>query len=376
MPSSVLSPRSALVAGLLALAAVPMAAQQRPPADRPVMSFEAYDPRSTLKVPGGEVLRARFPFIDIHNHQPRRTVGGVDSLVGQMDALNLRLMVDLSGGTGEALAEKVRTYRTKQAGRFAVFANLDFRGIDAPDWSAKAAAQLERDVKVGGAQGLKIFKNLGMDVRDAQGRRFPTNDPKFDPIWAKAGELGIPVLIHTAEPAMFFEPVDERNERWLELTLYPGRRRPVPENPSFEPLMAEQHDVFRKHPKTTFINAHLGWYGQDLVRLGQLMERYPNMVTEFGAVIYEPARQPKFARQFFIKYQDRILFGKDSWVPDEYKTYFRVLETGDEYFPYHKKYHAFWSMYGLELPDEVLKKIYYKNALRIVPGLDAKAFPR
>lgn len=376
MPSSVLSLRSALVAGLLTLAAAPMAAQQRPPADRPVMSFEAYDPRSTLKVPGGEVLRARFPFIDIHNHQPRRTVASVDSLVGQMDALNLRIMVDLSGGTGDALAEKVRTYRTKQAGRFVVFANLDFRGIDAPDWSAKAAAQLERDVKVGGAQGLKIFKNLGMDVRDAQGRRFPTNDPKFDPIWAKAGELGIPVLIHTAEPAMFFEPVDERNERWLELTLYPGRRRPVPENPAFEPLMAEQHDVFRKHPKTTFINAHLGWYGQDLVRLGQLMERYPNMVTEFGAVIYEPARQPKFARQFFIKYQDRILFGKDSWVPDEYKTYFRVLESGDEYFPYHKKYHAFWSMYGLELPDEVLKKVYYKNALRVVPGLDAKAFPR
>jgi predicted TIM-barrel fold metal-dependent hydrolase len=355
---------------------MPVVAQQRPPADRPVMSFEAYDPRSTLTVPGAEVRRAKYPVIDVHNHQPRRTVASVDSLVGQMDGLNLRILVDLSGGTGEALAEKVRTYRTKHAGRFVVFANLDFRGIDAPDWGAKAAAQLERDVTVGGAQGLKIFKNLGMDVRDAQGRRFPTNDPKFDPVWAKAGELKIPVLIHTAEPAMFFEPVDERNERWLELTLYPGRRRPVPENPSFEALMAEQHDVFRKHPKTTFINAHLGWYGQDLVRLGQLMDRYPNMVTEFGAVIYEPARQPKFARQFFVRYQDRILFGKDSWVPEEYKTYFRVLESGDEYFPYHKKYHAFWPMYGMELPDEVLKKVYYKNALRIIPGLDAKAFPR
>ncbi|MGA1360985.1 MAG: amidohydrolase family protein, partial [Gemmatimonadaceae bacterium] len=204
MPSFASSIRLVASTSLVVLCAAPAVAQQRPPADRPVMSFEAYDPRSTLKVPGGEVLRARFPFIDIHNHQPRRTVAGVDSLVGQMDALNLRILVDLSGGTGEALAEKVRTYRTKQAGRFVVFANLDFRGIDAPDWSAKAAAQLERDVKVGGAQGLKIFKNLGMDVRDAQGRRFPTNDPKFDPIWAKAGELGIPVLIHTAEPAMFF----------------------------------------------------------------------------------------------------------------------------------------------------------------------------
>ena len=376
MPSLVPSRRRVVLTSLCVLSAMPVVAQQRPPADRPVMSFEAYDPRSTLTVPGAEVRRAKYPVIDVHNHQPRRTVASVDSLVGQMDGLNLRILVDLSGGTGEALAEKVRTYRTKHAGRFVVFANLDFRGIDAPDWGAKAAAQLERDVTVGGAQGLKIFKNLGMDVRDAQGRRFPTNDPKFDPVWAKAGELKIPVLIHTAEPAMFFEPVDERNERWLELTLYPGRRRPVPENPSFEALMAEQHDVFRKHPKTTFINAHLGWYGQDLVRLGQLMDRYPNMVTEFGAVIYEPARQPKFARQFFVRYQDRILFGKDSWVPEEYKTYFRVLESGDEYFPYHKKYHAFWPMYGMELPDEVLKKVYYKNALRIIPGLDAKAFPR
>ncbi len=134
MPSSLLSRRVVRATTALALVVAPATAQQRPPADRPVMSFEAYDPKSTLKVPGAEILRAKFPFIDIHNHQPRRTVAGVDSLVGQMNALNLRIMVDLSGGTGEALAEKVRTYRTKQAGRFVVFANLDFRGIDAPDW--------------------------------------------------------------------------------------------------------------------------------------------------------------------------------------------------------------------------------------------------
>jgi predicted TIM-barrel fold metal-dependent hydrolase len=146
--------------------------------------------------------------------------------------------------------------------------------------------------------------------------------------------------------------------------------------PDFPALMAEQHAVFRQHRKTTFINAHLGWYGSDLAFLGRLMDEMPNMMAELGAVIYEPARQPRFARDFFIKYQDRLLMGKDSWVPSEYKTYFRVLESADEYFPYHKKYHAFWAMYGLDLPDDVLKKVYYENALRVIPGLDRSRFPR
>jgi uncharacterized protein len=184
------------------------------------------------------------------------------------------------------------------------------------------------------------------------------------------------VIIHTAEPPAFFLPVDEKNERWLELVMFPGRARPSDRYPSFDALMAEQHAVFRKHRGTTFINAHLGWYGHDLAFLARLMDEMPNMVAELGAVIYEPARQPKAARKFFLAYQDRILMGKDSWVPQEYGTYFRVLESGDEYFPYHKKYHAFWRLYGLELPDEVLKKVYYENALRVIPGLDRSRFPR
>ena len=133
--------------------------------------------------------------------------------------------------------------------------------------------------------------------------------------------------------------------------------------------------MFRNHPKTTFINAHMGWFANDLGFLGQLLDELPNMNVGIGAIIAELGRQPRYARQFFIKYQDRILFGKDSWKPEEFPTYFRVLETADEYFPYHKKYHAFWAMYGLDLPDDVLKKVYYKNALRIVPGLDKSIFP-
>jgi predicted TIM-barrel fold metal-dependent hydrolase len=360
----------------VALSAVPACAQERPDPARPTMSFETYDPTSMLVVPGAPVTRAKFPFVDAHNHQRRHTEQTLLELARQMDALNMSVMVNLSGGTGEQLAAAVSLQNRVIPGRMVTFANLSFAGIDDPDWGSRAAAQLERDVRQGGAKGLKIFKNLGMDLRDGQGRRIPTNDPRFDPVWAKAGELGIPVLIHTAEPPAFFLPIDEHNERWLELTLYPNRARPPERYPSFDSLMAEQHAVFRTHRRTTFINAHMGWYGQDLARLGQLLDEHPNMVTEIGAVIYEPARQPSAARAFFVKYQDRILMGKDSWVPEEYGTYFRVLESDDEYFPYHKKYHAFWAMYGLDLPDDVLRKVYYGNALRVIPGLDRSRLPR
>jgi uncharacterized protein len=214
-----------------------------------------------------------------------------------------------------------------------------------------------------------------MFTKDASGRRVPTDDPRLDPIWAKAGELGIPVLIHTGEPMAFWLPHDRFNERWLELKEFPNRRRDSPEFASFEQTLAEQHNLFRKHPKTVFINAHLGWLGHDLARLGRLMDELPNMVTEIGAVLYDLGRQPRAAREFLIKYQDRVLFGKDSWAPEEYHPYFRTLETADEYFPYYRKRHAFWRLYGLDLPNEVLRKIYYKNALRVIPGIDKSAFP-
>ncbi|MGQ9916859.1 MAG: amidohydrolase family protein [Bryobacteraceae bacterium] len=185
-----------------------------------------------------------------------------------------------------------------------------------------------------------------------------------------------PVFIHTADPRQFWEPVDRFNERWLELMEVPGRRRDPLKDPPWEQLIEEQHNLFRRHPRTIFINAHLGWLGGDLVRLGRLLDECPNVHTEIGAVLAELGRQPRFARQWLLRYQDRVVFGKDSWNPSEYHTYFRVLETADEYFPYYRRRHAFWAMYGLELPDEVLKKLYYKNALRMIPGLEASAFPK
>lgn len=344
------------------------------PAVSQTMSIEDYEPKSTLVVPGHEVKRAKYPFVDVHNHQNiGMSEAEAAALVKEMDGLNMRVMVNLSGTSGAALASGVKTAAT-QPGRLLVFANIDFSGIDDPGWGARAAAQLEADVKAG-AQGLKIFKNFGMTLKDGKGDRVHVDDPRLDPIFEKCAALKIPVLIHTAEPASFFEPQDRFNERWLELKQFPRRARPAAEFPPWETLMGEQHHLFAKHPKTNFIDAHLGWMGGNLGRLGKLLDELPNVYTEIGAVLAELGRQPRFARAFFVKYQDRVLFGKDTWEPSEYRVYFRVLETADEYFDYYRKRHAFWKMYGLELPDDVLKKLYYKNALRLLPSIDASAFP-
>jgi uncharacterized protein len=341
------------------------------------MDFEEYDPPSTLVVPEHRIARAKFPFIDVHNHQFGMTSQNLSDLVAEMDKLNMVVMVNLSGrgrGSSEHLEKSLENVKSSHPKRFIIFTNVDFGGIDDPEWQSRMVKQLEEDVKKG-ANGLKIYKSLGMFNKDSKGNRIPIDDPRIDPIWAKCGELGIPVLIHAADPKQFWQPIDKNNERWLELKTHPGRRHdsdPV----SWETIIAEQHNIFKKHPKTKFINAHLGWYGNDLKKLGELMDKFPNMYTEIGAVIAELGRQPRVARDFMIKYQDRVMFGKDSWVPEEYETYFRVLETADEYFPYHKRYHAFWRMYGLDLSDDVLRKIYYKNALKVIPNIDASLFPK
>lgn len=338
------------------------------------MNFEKYEPVSTLKVPEHPLSRAKYPFIDVHNHQWGMSSQDLASLVKEMDALHMQVMVNLSGGNGSSLKKMTDNIKARAPKRFIVFANIDFKGIGQNDWTEKAVQQLESDVK-NGAGGLKIFKNLGLSVKDNAGKRVAIDDPRLDAIWEKCAALKIPVLIHAADPAPFWDAMDEHNERWLELATHPGRQRGSDNPAPWEQIIEEQHRMFRKHPRTTFINAHFGWYANNLAKLSALMEEIPNMYVEFGAVIAELGRQPRMAGQFFQKYQDRILFGKDSWVPSEYATYFRVLETADEYFPYHKKYHAFWRMYGLGLTDEILKKIYYKNALKIIPGIDKSGFP-
>ncbi len=338
------------------------------------MDFEKYNPPSTLVVPEHKLTRAKFPFIDVHNHQFNMPDMDLEVLIKEMDRLNMKVMVNLSGQTGDRIKKSVANIKQNFPKRFIVFANVDFKGVGGDGWATKAAAQLEEDVK-NGANGLKIYKSLGFSVADVNGKRVPVDDPRLDPVWKKAGELKIPVLIHTADPKSFWDPMDANNERWLELATHPNRKKDDNNPASWETLIEEQHRLFKRHPNTTFIAAHFGWYPNDLVKLGKLLDEMPNVVVEFGAIIAELGRQPRAAKQFFTKYQDRILFGKDSWVPDEYATYFRVLETEDEYFPYHKKYHAFWAMYGIGLPDDILKKVYYKNAIRIIPGIDKSQFP-
>jgi len=355
------------------------------------MDIENYNPTSTLVVCEHLTPKAKYPFIDVHNHQWEMPSQDLALLLRQMDTLNMVAMVNLSGrgyklvpnyhgktlfsvqGPGY-LQQSLDNTKANGHGRVVLFTNIDFIGIDSAGWTRAAVAQLESDVKAG-ANGLKVYKELGLEIKDSKGNRIRVDDPRLDPIWDKCAELKIPVLIHTGEPIAFFDKEDSTNERWLELKLHPTRARNTEGYPTWQQVMGEQHNMFRRHPRTTFIMAHFGWLGNNLAALGYLLDSLPNVYTEFAAIMEEIGRQPKNARKFFIKYQDRILFGKDTWDVKEYGFYFRMLETGDEYFEPLRKYHAFWHMYGLELPDDVLKKIYYKNALKIIPGIDRSMFP-
>jgi uncharacterized protein len=339
-----------------------------------VMDVEDYEPISTLKVPEHKLTRAKFPFIDVHNHQWTMPVQDLDKLILEMDSLNMGVMVNLSGFRGTYLEWSLDNVNEHYPNRFILFLNINFENLDDEGWPNETLAMMEEAVKQG-VRGLKVYKGLGLTDVDNEGHRIAIDDPRLDPIWAKCGELGIPVLIHSGEPSSFWKPKDKYNERWLELKQEPSRYRDPAKVPPFEEVMGEQHHVFRKHPETKFINAHLGWFGNDLERLGTLFDELPNVYTELGAVLAELGRQPKTARNFLIKYQDRVMFGKDTYKMEEYYTYFRVLETSDEYFDYYRKRHAHWKMYGLDLPDSVLRKVYYKNALGVIPGIDRSLFP-
>ena len=338
-----------------------------------LMDIEEYSPKSTLIVPQHPVKRSKYPFIDVHNHQFDMPIKNLPKLVSEMDSLNMGFMINLSGFRGLYLQKSLENIKKNAPTRFGLFINIDFENIDNKNFSETQVALIDSAV-IAGVMGLKVYKSLGLTSRDNKGDRIAINDSRLDPIWKACGDNNIPVLIHSGEPASFWNPKDKFNERWLELRQKPNRYRDPEINPSFEEVMAEQHDVFKKHPNTTFINAHLGWMGNDLDRLGEHLDLYPNVLTEIGAVLAEIGRQPIKANQFFTAYQDRILFGKDSYNVSEYYTYFRVLETNDEYFEYYRKRHAHWRMYGLALPDSILKKLYYKNALKIFPKIDSNLF--
>ena len=336
--------------------------------DKPAPSIVDYRPKSTLVAEEHLVPRAKFPVVDIHSHQTA-TAGNIPQLIKEMDALNLRVLNNLSGGSGAELKQKVDTIRNSAyKDRFRVFANVNWNGAGTPEWRDREVAALRQAVK-DGAIGLKIFKELGLRNTKADGSRLKIDDPDLDPIWQACAEMNIPVLIHTADPAQFFEPIDYHNERWLELGLFPGRAYPQDRYPSFETLMGERDRMFARNPKTRYIAAHFAWHGNDLARAARMLDRMPNVYLEVAAVLYEFGRQPRASAAFFTKYQDRVMFGKDTYEPSEYPYYWRVFETSDEYFDYYRHYHAFWKLNGMALPDNVLKKLYYQNALKVTPGL-------
>ena len=346
-----------------------------------IMSFEDYDPPSSLVVEGEEIKRAKFPFVDVHSHQWRMPTMDLNELVSEMDEINMKFIINLSGsGFGPQTAkdiyfdESIKNISENQPDRIGLFVNVDFNSIDVEN-HIESQVKIIRNAVAKGAIGLKVYKSLGLTNKDSKGNRVRVDDERLGPIWEVCGELNIPVLIHSADPFQFWLPKDNQNERWFELKEKPGRF--YGDNsfiPPFEEIIKEQHTIFERHNNTTFINAHFGWMGNDLNKLGRHLDKYPNVMTEFGAVVAELGRQPKTARQFFIDYQDRIMFGKDSYNKEEFYTYFRILESDDEYFDYFRKRHAFWKMYGLNLPDEVLKKVYYKNALRVFPSIPKDLF--
>ena len=346
-----------------------------------IMSFEDYDPPSSLKVEGEVIKKAKFKFIDVHSHLWNMPLMDLDELVAEMDEINMGYIVNLSGsGFGPQAAKDIyfdkstENVNKNQPGRIGLFVNVDFNSIDVENHVENQVNIIRSSVDKG-AIGLKVYKSLGLTNKDSKGKRVAVDDERLGPIWEVCGELGIPVLIHSADPFQFWQDKDDQNERWFELKEKPNRYYGDSDFiPPFEDIIKEQHTVFERHKNTTFINAHLGWMGNDLKRLGDHLDSFPNVMTEFGAVIAELGRQPKTARQFFIDYQKRIMFGKDSYNKEEFYTYFRVLESDDEYFSYFRKRHAFWKMYGLNLPEEVLKKVYYKNALKLFPSIDKNLF--
>jgi len=334
-----------------------------------------YRPRSTLVTAEHKVPKAKYPVVDNHNHT-NITAANIEQIIAEMDALNLRVLINLTGGDAAGVKQKMDFIRaSKYPNRFRVFANVNWNNADAPGWADRAVKDLEQAV-ANGAIGLKIFKQLGMDTRRSDGSRQKIDDPVLEPVWDACARLNIPVIIHTGEPQEFFSPIDMHNERWLELALYPSRRQNAPGGPSFDDLMGERDRMFKANPKTRYIGAHFNWYGNNLGRAAKQLDETPNLVLEVAAVLYDFGRQPRGARDFFIKYQDRILFGKDSYAAEEYPYYWRVFETSDEYFDYYRNYHAFWKLYGMDLPDAVLKKLYYQNALRVTPGLPHDGWDR
>ncbi|MCU1297727.1 MAG: amidohydrolase 2 [Acidobacteriaceae bacterium] len=349
----------------------PIGYTSAPDADqKKTLLLKDFHPVSMLHAPVHQVDKAKFYVVDVHSHV--NDAAGIDEhmpperVVEVMNSTNVKTIVILTGMWGEKLQRVLDEMVKAYPGRFIVFSQIDWSKIDDPNFSQEMVAQLD-DAVSRGARGLKVLKDLGLGVRDKTGKLITVDDPRLDPVWEECGRLGIPVSIHVTDPEAFFHPIDNTNERYEELTEHPDWGFYGPQFPTKESILAARDRVFARYPHTTFVALHMANWPENLDYVAGLLERYPNVMVEFGAREAELGRQPRRAREFFLKYQDRIMFGTDSEVTEEmYRNHFRWLETGDEYFDYWGyPGQGRWKIYGMELPDGVLEKIYHVNAERM-----------
>lgn len=347
-------------------------------------SLRNYYPTPELKVEATNLTQARFPAIDVHSHFGFRLKGDRQALKEYVDTMTrnriaLAISFDAPLGNEEDHLKFLEAY----SGRVPFFVHIDFEqsktkddprtlAVNQPGFVRMTAEQLQR-AKQKGAVGVKLFKSFGLTIKSANGKLVKIDDPIFDPIWKKCGQLKLPVIMHTADPVAFFKPIDANNERWEELSRHPDWSFYGDQFPDRDELLAARNRIIQRHPETTFIGAHVANNSEDLATVAKWLEAYPNLVVEFASRINELGRQPYSARKFLIKFQDRVLFGTDGpWPEERLRYYWRFMETYDEYFPYSEKRplpQGMWRIYGLGLPEEVLEKIYYQNALRVMPSL-------
>jgi predicted TIM-barrel fold metal-dependent hydrolase len=343
-----------------------------------------FRPRPSLRVPVHQVRLPRFPVVDAHNHLGTPFGGDWSTrppadLIATLDESGVEMIVDLDGGQGDALSAEIERWQAAYPNRVAVFAGLDYDAWAAdPAFGDTEAARL-RDSSARGARGLKVWKLLGLRARDPDGRLVAIDDPRLDPLWAVAAELELPVIIHIADPIAFFEPLDPANERWEELHAHPDwhfwpTRPPgdpdAPGFPPFDELLAAFGRLVGRHPRTTFVGAHVGCAAEDLALVGRLLDEHPNLNVDIAARLGELGRQPYSTRAFFLRHADRILFGVDMAPdPEIYRIHYRFLETSDESFDYGTEPvpgQGRVQIHGIGLPDDILRKVYRDNARRIL----------
>lgn len=322
-----------------------------------------YTPRSELKAPAHTIEQPRFPVIDYHNHLDSQSP---ENVLRVMDACGIEKIVNITMQLGAAAIEAIERFHRAAPERFATFGWMDWSGVERGDFVQVSLDRLRRLVDHG-ACGIKFWKDLGLSVRDGSGALLRIDDERLAPLFDEAAQLRIPVMFHTSDPDAFFTPIDRFNERYEELAAHPDWSfygSPV----SKAELIAQRNRVIARHPHTTFIGAHLAEGSENLASVASLLDQYPNLYVDISARVSELGRQPYTARDFLVKYADRILFGTDL-LPDVemYRLYYRFLETADEYFEYpsHASRQGRWNIYGVFLPDEVLRKLYRDNALKL-----------